>query len=195
LGLYVSFVLRPSLAPADAPLVSLTLAVAVAEAIVGLGCDKVRLKWPNDILIGSRKVGGILAEARGDPGRTGLIAGLGLNVNHTAGDFPEELAGNSTSLRLSTGHSWDRMRWLSDLLSRFEQGYGALQRRGAGEMLATFERLMSFTRGAGVRIESGGEVRQGRFAGLGSAGELLLDTGSGKILSCRFGDVQCARMR
>ena len=194
LGLYVSLVLRPSLPAAHAPLVSVALAVAAAASIRRLGCAAVCLKWPNDLLVGERKIGGILAEARGDPARAGLVVGLGVNVNHAAADIPEALREISTSLSLTTGGSWDRVRLLGELLSEFTETYASLQRHGAPELLARFEQHLGWRRGSPLRVDAGEEIREGRFAGLGSAGELLLDTGSGGILSCRYGEVHCTRI-
>ena len=98
-GLYLTEILRPELGPENLPLVTLTLGLATAEAIAsvsGVACD---LRWPNDVLIGSRKCAGILAQLQDDV----LLAGIGINVNHM--EFPPDIAHLATSLRLATGRT------------------------------------------------------------------------------------------
>ena len=89
-GLYVSIVLRNRFAPRTLPMVTLALGLATSEAILNvtdLTCD---LRWPNDVLIQSRKCAGILTQLEG----SAIIAGIGINVNHSA--FPEELTETAT---------------------------------------------------------------------------------------------------
>src|ERR1700733_5025908 len=96
-GLYVSIVLRHQFPPDTLPLVTLALGLAVSDAILkaaDLACD---LRWPNDVLLRSRKCAGILAQLEGPA----IIAGIGINVNHAA--FPDELAAIATSLRIASG--------------------------------------------------------------------------------------------
>ena len=92
-GLYVSIVLRNSFPPGTMQLVTLALGLAATDAILkatAVACD---LRWPNDVLLQSKKCAGILAQLEG----TAIIAGIGINVNHAA--FPEELSAIATSLR------------------------------------------------------------------------------------------------
>ena len=101
-GLYVSEVLRLRLPPADLPAVTLTLGLAVAEAILnttGIPCD---LRWPNDVMVAGKKCAGILVQLQDDA----VIAGIGVNVNQTV--FPEELQPLATSLRIVSGREQSR---------------------------------------------------------------------------------------
>ena len=106
-GLYVSIVLRYRFAPNDLPVVTLALGLAAVEAIqksTDLACD---LRWPNDVLIR-------LQEMRGNPGAasegSAIIAGIGINVNHSA--FPSELDSIATSLRIARAAGFTRARSL-----------------------------------------------------------------------------------
>jgi BirA family biotin operon repressor/biotin-[acetyl-CoA-carboxylase] ligase len=94
-SLLVSILLRPRLAPARRALLSHAAAVAVAEALAGAAGVPARLRWPNDVLVGGRKVAGILLEGRDDV----VAVGIGINVGQAA--FPGDLATRATSLRLA----------------------------------------------------------------------------------------------
>src|ERR1700681_2382716 len=101
-GIYVSLLLRPRLAPVQAPLLTMMAGLSARTAIeaqTGLTPD---LKWPNDLLVSGKKVGGILTEMHAEPSQVRfVIVGIGLNVNQEK--FPGELSGKSTSLRMETG--------------------------------------------------------------------------------------------
>ena len=91
LGLHVSVILKPSLPPEKVALMTLMTAVSAAQGLRELG-HEAAIKWPNDILLGDRKIGGVLADARLRPGGPAdVVVGLGLNVNHLEADFPAEL--------------------------------------------------------------------------------------------------------
>ena len=190
LGIYPSLVLRPRLPARWLPLVSLAFAVGSAASLRAGGLHQVGLKWPNDLLFGDRKLAGILAEARGDGEILGLVVGLGLNVNQEESDFPEALRETATSLRLSSGRSWDRLHVLKGVLLQCEEEYDELQAKGPEGLLRRFEELSLFGRGCRLEVDSTNRVWGGRFAGLGSSGELLLDTGGATPVAFHFGEVR-----
>jgi len=97
-GLYLSVVLRGFDGPPGAAGLTLAAGLGVAEAARRLGAAEVRLKWPNDLLLGERKVAGLLTEWLGDGT---AVVGVGLNVGQTA--FPDGLGGTATSIALATG--------------------------------------------------------------------------------------------
>ncbi len=103
-SLLMSIVMRPRLPVAQRPLLSYAVAVGVAEAVARVAGVAIGLKWPNDLRVQGRKLGGLLLEARGDV----VVVGLGLNVNQP--DFPPSLEGRATSLRLLTGRVFERDR-------------------------------------------------------------------------------------
>jgi BirA family biotin operon repressor/biotin-[acetyl-CoA-carboxylase] ligase len=190
LGIYASLVLRPTLPPGLLPLVSLAFAVGTAATLRGEGLEKVALKWPNDLLLGERKLAGILAEARSDGVQRGLVVGLGLNVNQDESDFPVTLRATATSLRRSSGRPWDRVRILKGVLRRCEAEYDDLQENGPEDLLLRYEEHGAFRRGSELEVDSGSGVCRGRFAGLGAAGEILLDTGGEDPVAFHFGEVR-----
>jgi BirA family transcriptional regulator, biotin operon repressor / biotin---[acetyl-CoA-carboxylase] ligase len=118
-SLLCSVQLRPSVDPSRLPELTGVAARACAEAIEEVASVLPEVKFPNDLLLGGRKVAGILAEAR--EGR--VIAGIGVNVNIVATDLPVNVDKPATSLLLETGHEVDRGELLLALLDRLETRY------------------------------------------------------------------------
>jgi BirA family biotin operon repressor/biotin-[acetyl-CoA-carboxylase] ligase len=107
-GLYVSMVLRPQVPTTMAPLFTLGAAVAMHNAVERDTRVDVDIKWPNDLLVGGKKVCGILAEIQAEVDRVNtLVVGLGLNVNHAG--LPEDIAERATSLRIASGRLQSRI--------------------------------------------------------------------------------------
>ena len=106
-GIYVTLLLRPKLAPVQAPLLTMMAGLSAHSAVQALTGLEVDLKWPNDLLVRGRKLGGILTEMHAEPGQIRfVIVGIGLNVNQEK--FPGELANLATSLRAETGKPQSR---------------------------------------------------------------------------------------
>jgi BirA family transcriptional regulator, biotin operon repressor / biotin---[acetyl-CoA-carboxylase] ligase len=130
-NLAVSMILRPRVAPEEAPLLGLMASIAVAE-IVEAGIGRLaQLKWPNDVFVDGKKIAGILPEASLNNRQIGfVIMGIGLNVNAEAEDFPPDLRDFVTSLRLIAGREWDLEDTARDLLERTELLYERVKREG-----------------------------------------------------------------
>lgn len=179
-GIYCSVILRPALSPSDSLLLSLIAGIAVAEAIeqtTGLHPD---LRWPNDVLFGQRKVGGILTEMNAEPtGVRHMVVGIGLNVNNT--EFPFELQPIATSLHMQSGRDWSRVHVTAALLKSLDRGYRQLTASVAGArapILREFERRSSYARGRHVRVgDNDGYV--GVTEGLDERGFLRVRTDDG----------------
>ena len=101
LGLSASFVLRPDWPAAQAPRLAIVAGMAAFHALEKAGVRELRVKWPNDVLAGGRKICGVLVEPRlGAGGIEFAVAGIGINVGQGAGDFPPDLRTPATSCRL-----------------------------------------------------------------------------------------------
>jgi BirA family biotin operon repressor/biotin-[acetyl-CoA-carboxylase] ligase len=177
-GLYFSLVLRLHLAPADLPVVTLALGVAVKEAIqdtTQVACD---LRWPNDVLIADRKCTGILTELHSDA----VVAGIGINVNQS--EFPPELAPIATSLCLAAGRPFDREPLLAAALDRIEDLLATLQSQGRAAILNLFTAASSYARGRRVSVELADGPVTGTTDGLDPSGFLWLrrDTGERTLI-------------
>jgi BirA family biotin operon repressor/biotin-[acetyl-CoA-carboxylase] ligase len=129
-NLYVSFVLRPSLTSDAAPLMTLAAGLAVADAVAPLvPARKVTLKWPNDVLMGDRKLAGILTEAQlSDSAASWIVIGIGINVRATS--FPADIADRATSLALAGASSLDRGELFVSLASRLSRRIDQLAMQG-----------------------------------------------------------------
>jgi BirA family biotin operon repressor/biotin-[acetyl-CoA-carboxylase] ligase len=177
-GLYVSIILRRHYTPATLPVVTLALGLAAHEAILkatDLACD---LRWPNDVLLQSKKCAGILAQLEG----SAIIAGIGINVNHSL--FPAELSGIATSLRIATGRMHSRERLLVELLASVDTYCDLLETQGRGPVIETFARSSSYVSGRRVCVDQDGSELRGTTAGLNDSGFLMLrcDDGTNSVI-------------
>ena len=177
-GLYVSIVLRHRFGPSTLPLITLALGLATSDAILkvtDLACD---LRWPNDVLIQSRKCAGILTQLEG----SAIIAGIGINVNHSK--FPEELTEIATSLRLASHRIHSRERLLVELAGSVDRFCALLEEEGGEPILAMFSRASSYVYGRRVSVDQGHSQLRGTTAGLNSSGFLILqgDDGSENVI-------------
>lgn len=173
-GLYASIILRYPFSADSLPVVTLALGLATAEAILkstDLACD---LRWPNDVLIQSKKCAGILTQLEG----SAIIAGIGINVNHSA--FPQELAAIATSLRIGSGRTHSRERLLVELVNSVEGFCSLLEKEGRAPILAMFARASSFVHGRKVSVDQDGAMLRGTTAGLTESGFLILQSDDGK---------------
>jgi BirA family biotin operon repressor/biotin-[acetyl-CoA-carboxylase] ligase len=148
-SLLASVVLRPRLSPARVPLLSLAVGVAVAEALQAVAGVAARLKWPNDVLVGGRKIAGILLESRLGPAVL-VVAGIGVNLAQRT--FPPPLDGSATSVALETGAPVDRDRLLAALLDALRPQCAALERGAVDEVLGRW-RARSATLGQPVVVD------------------------------------------
>jgi len=191
-GIYVTLLLRPKLAPVQAPLLTMMAGLsahAAVEAVTGLPVD---LKWPNDLMIRGKKAGGILTEMHAEPGMVRfVVVGIGLNVNQER--FPGELAGLATSLRQETGKTQSRMELLVRLLREFEGDYNRFLREGIAGVIQRFAVVSSYAHGKKVRVTSGTESYVGTTAGLGPEGLLQVEREDGRVVTVIAGDVAEAR--
>jgi BirA family biotin operon repressor/biotin-[acetyl-CoA-carboxylase] ligase len=188
-GIYVTLLLRPKLAPVQAPLLTIMAGVAARTAIeaqTGLIGD---LKWPNDLMIGGKKAGGILTEMYAEPGQVRfVIVGIGLNVNQEK--FAGELGSVATSLRAQAGRPQSRLELLMRLLREFENDYNRFLREGSEGVLERFTAASSYAQGKRVRVSNGKESFTGITAGLASEGLLRVRRDNGQVVTIIAGDVE-----
>jgi BirA family biotin operon repressor/biotin-[acetyl-CoA-carboxylase] ligase len=189
-GLWMSLVLRPGISTEVAARTTQAAAVGVAKALWELGVEA-RIKWPNDLLVGGRKICGILAESsvenvpvaakKVEPGEGRrvdfIVLGVGLNANLD----PEDLGVPDlevATLRSELGRDVDLLELLASLLSHLDDELGRL---GDFEAILDDWRALSCTLGERVRVRRFGEVLEGVALDLGPEGELLLETRDGVV--------------
>src|SRR5208337_1489344 len=170
-GIYVTLLLRPRLSPVQAPLLTILAGISLHSVILAQTGLHTEVKWPNDILMDGKKLGGILTEMHAEPSQVRfVIVGIGLNVNQEK--FPGELGTTASSLRIETGKQVSRLELLVRLLREFENDYNRFLREGPAEVTAKFEAVSSYARGKRVRVVSGTDSFAGITAGLGAEGLL-----------------------
>jgi len=188
-NLYFSVILRPKLAPVYAPQITLTAAVALAEAIDSLIPLSPVIKWPNDILVNGKKLAGILAEAVCARERVEyVILGIGVNVNCPVDAMSQELRQRATSLFDVTRIHMDREFVLRRLIQDLDRCYGDLEQFGFEAIAPQWEARFGL-RGKRVRIELRDQVLIGRARGLARDGMLLVEGDDGILQKVIAGDV------
>jgi BirA family biotin operon repressor/biotin-[acetyl-CoA-carboxylase] ligase len=175
-GLYVSVVVAPASSPIDpsraTTLLTLAAGVALAEGIEE-GCGlQVDLKWPNDLQVSRRKLGGILAESSGVGSRDSVVVGYGLNVLSTA--FPRELGDRATSLETELGRAVDRHHLLAETLAALSRRYEDLLAGRFDAILDAWRRRAPGATGARVAWTTNASARSGVTAGIDDLGALLV---------------------
>ncbi len=172
-NLYISFLLRPMLEPAQAPQLTLVTAVALALAVEAHTGLSARLKWPNDLYVGGRKAAGILAEMSADADRLRhVVIGAGLNVNADERDFPAALRTKATSLKIQAGRAFLRVEVLARFLECFSDAYRLVLSAGLRVVLPEWRRR-SLLDGKRVVLRVRGEDVAGTAVGVDDAGLLV----------------------
>jgi BirA family biotin operon repressor/biotin-[acetyl-CoA-carboxylase] ligase len=179
-GLYVSVILRPAhaRAPDGNPAALLTLAagVAIAEAVRSVTGLPAEIKWPNDIVIGRRKLAGILAEAAAEHGRLQFVV-LGFGINLLSAAYPPELASRATSIEAETSRPADRPVILAAVLAAIAERYADLHDGRFDAILGAWRRMAPSLPSAMVEWDSPDGVVCGRAEDIDEQGALLVRVG------------------
>jgi BirA family biotin operon repressor/biotin-[acetyl-CoA-carboxylase] ligase len=181
-GIYLSILLRPRIPAADALWLTLLSGLAVQDAVANVTNMVADIRWPNDLLLGNRKFGGILTEMSADAAQVRYaVVGIGINVSH--GQFPPELREAATSLRLESDRTLLRQDLLVAILQAMNSELsGLLSEEGfeaaTQSILNRMEKNSTWVRGKWVVVgEAGGYT--GVTAGLDTRGFLRVETSSG----------------
>jgi len=188
-GLWFSVLLRPELRPQEATQLTVASATALRRAIeAGTGLQA-EIKWPNDIVMGGRKVAGILTELSAEPDRVRyVVLGIGVDVNLGAGEFPPELRKLATSLKMEAGRTISRAELATAILRELDADYARLCGGGFAKVADEWEGHCQ-TIGRDVTIQIGERKIRGRAESLDDAGALLLRTEHGHLEHVTGGDV------
>ncbi|PSP94872.1 biotin--[acetyl-CoA-carboxylase] ligase [Halobacteriales archaeon QS_4_62_28] len=173
-GVWLSFVLRPEIPVAHAPVFTLTAAVAVTRAAREAGVEA-GIKWPNDVVIGDReaKLAGILTEVEGEADRVEwVVVGIGINANIDETDLPPSV--NATSIQREVGPV-DRRVFTQRLVEEFDE------LRSDVESVVDAWREHATTLGQRVRVETPGDTIEGMAVGVTFPGALAVDTGEERV--------------
>jgi BirA family biotin operon repressor/biotin-[acetyl-CoA-carboxylase] ligase len=188
-NLYFSVILRPKLAPARAPQITLMAAVALAETLQWFLPVPPVIKWPNDILVSGKKLAGILTEVScGSEQVDFVILGIGVNVNYPLELMPEEIRQLATSLSIVCQKKISREDFLRRLIHHLDRCYGEIEENGFGPLAPRWEAYFGL-RGQRVRIELLDEVTFGTAKGIDQDGALLLEDDHRELQRVIAGDV------
>lgn len=182
-GLYMSVLLKPKVEPDRLGLVPLWAGLAVTRAVSKWDVEP-HLSWPNDVLVGTKKLGGVLVEGSLSGDKVGrVVLGVGVNVNNVI--FPTGVPG--TSLRQELGRAQDLDAVATAVMERLTEAYNAFLDEPGG-FLEDYEHLCA-TVGQPVACETSTGTVHGEALGIGEAGELLVRTEEHEVLHLREGDV------
>ncbi len=189
-NLYLSVLLRPVLPPRYAPQLTFVSAVAVAQAIEEVGGLRASVKWPNDILLKGRKVAGLLNEMNAETERIHyVILGIGVNLNMTREQFPQDLRYPASSVALETSAVVSRLAFTRCLLRRLDSLYRLYLGQGIEPILQLWQALFPL-QGGRASVDLQGHLLVGRIEGLDADGALLLRLDDGRLERILAGDVR-----
>ncbi len=198
-NLYFTIILRPDFEPAKASMLTLVTAYGVAEGIrKELERENIKpaenqlplIKWPNDILMGDRKICGILTELyinSPKPENWYVLVGVGINVKHQS--FSEALSQKATSIGQATGVSLSRSRLLGDIIEVFEESYERFVKKGDLSFFQEDYNRMLVNRNKEVYVLDPKGQYSGIAKGITPTGELLVELGDGTVTEVYAGEV------
>ncbi len=184
-GIWLSVLLRPSMKPEDAPLITFCCALAMAEAVREVTGLDARIKWPNDLVLGSKKLCGILLEMGFDAQGFWVVAGTGLNVRQ--GAYPPELAHQATSIE-EHGAIPDRGAIVAAYLKALEDAVSAVEQGGFAAIKDDFRRAC-ITLDSQVNVIGTDASFTGTAEDVDETGALLVRTEGGTLCRVLAGDV------
>ncbi len=188
-NIYMSLLLRPKLDTRDATMLTLLAAVSCTHAIRRVSNLPVLIKWPNDLILSGKKLGGILTEIRADIDKVNLaVVGIGINVNMVKKDFKDEIRSIATSIKEESGEDCSRDELIIEILRQFERFYNILIKQGKRSLLDEWKTL-SLTIGRNVKVVMGDETVTGFAEDIDDNGMLILKLQSGLLRQISAGDI------
>ena len=161
----------------SAEMLSLTLAVAVAEAVGKVGGSLAKIKWPNDIMLNDKKVAGILLESKSSDGKTVYILGIGINCHQSRDSFPAELQTTATSINIEAQTKCDRVSLAKRMLCSVDYWLGVAEKDS--KMIIEQWKGLSLLLGRRVRVIFNGSEFAGNCVGIDPEKGLILQLDSG----------------
>ena len=178
-GIYTSIILRPPLAPAAAPVLTLMTGLAARKAVSTVTGLNVDIRWPNDLLINGKKVCGILTEMSAEVDRIhAVVLGIGINVNHST--MPAALEEIATSLRMEAHRTISRVQVLVTLLKEIERHYQMLLKDGNAAITERWEAASTFAHGKRVRVVTAAGEALATTMGVEHSGALKIQYDDGR---------------
>ncbi|MCM1048456.1 MAG: biotin--[acetyl-CoA-carboxylase] ligase [Clostridiales bacterium] len=190
-SVYMTILLKPDFTTDKAPMLTLVMALSVAQAISDAAGIKAGIKWPNDIVVNAKKVCGILTEMSVEAGSIQhVVIGVGINVNNDSPeDFPEEIRQTATSLKIESGEHISRSRLIERVLFRFEENYDIfVTTYDLGCLMEAYNELL-LNRDSEIRVLDPKGEYSGVARGINKTGELLVEKEDGDMVQVDSGEV------
>ena len=192
-GIYFSLILRPIISPSETPRITLMTAVVLAETLISLMKLKLRIKWPNDILVNGKKLAGILTEISTEMDAVNyIVVGLGMNVNTQLEDLPKEIKKTATSILIETGKQFPRVKLIKHYLKLYEKYYDMFKNNDFEPIMKRWKELADII-GKQIRVDVIGKTHIGKVVDVDNDGVLILKDDQGKLQRIFSGDVTLAR--
>lgn len=175
-GIFMTLMIKPDINPNNASMLTLVAALAVAKAITSVTGEEALIKWPNDIVVNSKKVCGILTEMNAQFDYiNNIVVGIGINVHNES--FPEEISQMASSLMIEAGGKrFHRAQIIAETMSYFEQYYDTfLKTQDLSALVREYDELL-VNRNKSVRVLDPKEPFDGKAMGITPKGELIVDT-------------------
>ena len=189
-GVYLSALIRPNCAPTALMHLTCAVAVAMCDAVENAFGFRPGIKWTNDLVVGNKKLGGILTELGLDP-KTGMVdyavLGIGINCGQIESDFDESIRAMATSARMVLGHPADRERLIAEMVLALEKMDRALLT--SPEVMLECYRRDCITLGQDVSIVRGDEIRHAQALDIDAEGGLIVRYDSGETGTVTSGEV------
>ena len=192
-GIYCSLILRPVLSPSETPRITLMTAVVLAETLISLMKLKLRIKWPNDILVNGKKLAGILTEISTEMDAVNyIVVGLGMNVNTQLEDLPREIKKTATSILIETKKPFPRVKLIQHYLKLYEKYYDMFKKNDFKPIMKRWRELADII-GKQIRVDVIGKTHIGKVVDVDNDGVLILKDDKGVLQRIFSGDVTLAR--
>jgi len=193
-GIYMSCILRPSIAPNEIPRITLLAAIAVAQAIRDVTSLEVTIKWPNDIMIDGKKLCGILTQMKAEQDSVDFVVlGIGVNVNAPIKQLPKGASSIKEEMyRRSVKAALSRVELTKRVLEKLEEYYNVLKSEGFEPIIDMWKDLSSMI-GSRVEVTLHGKTFEGLAHDINPDGALVVRTESGLLEKVSSGDVVMVR--
>lgn len=189
-GIWMSIMLKPDILPSDAPKLTIAAAYAVSKALLRCCQLDARIKWPNDIVAGGKKLCGILTEMSAEADEIKhVIIGIGINANMEYEDFGTEISSIATSIRLEKGSAVSRKSVAAAVLNELEEVYEVFAREGSIKPFLEEYKSKSAVLGKMIRVISKKEEIIGLAKDISEEGHLLVKLEDGTIKEILSGEV------
>lgn len=185
-GIYLSVFLKPFLPPEQVAKVTLVAGVALVQAVNEFSRTRAYLKWPNDILLNGKKVAGILTENFQEKEHSGVVLGIGINVNHS--HFPVPLQHIATSMAMENGEIFERLPLITFLLNHLDQEYRFFQNEGLSATVDQWN-MNSEMFGKHISLTQGTQTFLGTAMKLDEEGQLVILMDNGEEIAFDSGEI------